>query len=116
MPSIERHVQNEYHEGVNFLVRVLVDSLPQAATLDRDRTRSLVTGLKSLPGRLGLRICLHAMRSAELFEADEAMGSLLSASDLDFWMIDREIALLLRDRAGTAPPALVDRIEERIIP
>ena len=29
--SIEKHAQNEYGEGVNFLVRVLADSLPQAA-------------------------------------------------------------------------------------
>ena len=115
VPSIERHVQNEHHEGVNFLVRVLVDSLPQAATLDRDRTRSLVTGLRSLRGRVGLRLCFHAMRNVELFDADEAMASLLSASDVDFWMIDREIALLLKDRAGAAPHALVGRVEERIL-
>ena len=115
VPSIEGHVQNEHHEGVNFLVRVLVDSLPQAWTLDRDRTRSLVTGLRSLPGRVGLRLCLHAMRNAELFDADETMTCLLSASDVHFWRVDREIALLLRDRAGAAHAALVGRVEERIL-
>ena len=42
------------------------------------------------------------------------MSALLSASDIDFWMIGREVALLLKDRAGIASPALVDRVEERI--
>ena len=113
--SIEKHAQNEYGGGVNFLVRVLADSLSQATALDRDYTRGVVSGWKNLPGRIGLRLCLHAMRDAELFHADEAMSTLLSASSIDFWTIRREIALLLRDRAGTASPALVSRVEERIL-
>ena len=114
VPSIEKHAQNEHHEGVIFLVRVLSDSLPQAAALDRNYTRGVVRGWSNLPGRIGLRLCLHAMRDAMLFDADEAMSTLLSASHSDFWMIRREIALLLKDRAGTASPTLVSQVEERI--
>ena len=114
VPSIEKHAQNEHHEGVIFLVRVLSDSLPQAAALDRNYTRGVVRGWTNLPGRIGLRLCLHAMRDAMLFDADEAMSTLLSASHSDFWMIRREIALLLKDRAGRASPALVRWVEERI--
>ena len=113
--SIEQHAQNKYGDGVNFLVRVLADSLSQACALDRDYTRGVVKGWKNLPGRIGLRLCLHAMRDAELFDADEAMSTLWSASNKDFWTIRREIALLLKDRAGTASPALVRRVEERIL-
>ena len=75
--SIEKHAQNEYGDGVNFLVRLLADSLSQACALDRDYTRGVVKGWKNLPGRIGLRLCLHAMRDAELFDADEAMSTLL---------------------------------------
>ena len=114
VPSIEQHAQNEYHEGVIFLVRVLSDSLSQATALDRDYTRGVVCGWKNLPGRIGLRLCLHAMRDGELFDADEAVLTLLSASSTDFWTIRREIALLLKDRAGTASPTLVSQVEERI--
>ena len=114
VPSIEKHAQNEHHEGVIFLVRVLSDSLPQAAALDRNYTRGVVRGWTNLPGRIGLRLCLHAMRDAELFHADDAISTLLSASHSDFWMIRREIALLLKDRAGTASPTLVSQVEERI--
>ena len=114
VPSIEKHAQNEHHEGVIFLVRVLSDSLPQAAALDRNYTRGVVRGWTNLPGRIGLRLCLHAMRDAMLFDADEAMSILLSASHSDFLMIHREIALLLKDRAGTASPTLVSQVEERI--
>ena len=115
VPSIEQHAQNKHHHGVNFLVRVLVGFLSHTSTLDRDRTRSLVTGWKSLPGRTGLRLCLHAMRNDELFDADEAMSALFSASDVDFWRIRREIALLLKDRAGKASPVRVCEVEERIL-
>ena len=115
VPSIEQHAQNKHHHGVNFLVQVLVDSLSHTSTLDRDRTRILVTGWKSLPGRTGLRLCLHAMRNAELFDADEAMSALLSTSVVDFWRIRREIALLLKERAGTASDKLVSQVEERIL-
>ena len=114
VPSIERHDQNQFIEGVNFLVRVLADSLCQAAALDRDHARRVVVGWKKLPGRIGLRLCLHAMRDADLFDANEAMNTLLSVSDNDFWAIRREIALLLKDRAGAASRTLVRRVEKRI--
>ena len=112
--SIEEHSQNEYREGVNFLVRVLAGSLPQATACDRNYTRGVVHGWKNMPGRIGLRLCLHAMRNTELFDADEATATLLGVSDVDFWTIRREIALLLRERAGAAAPGLVSRVEERI--
>ena len=114
VPSIESHAQNQFHEGVIFLVRLLAESVSQAATLDRDHARRVVASWETLPGRIGLRLCLHAMRSADLFDADEAMSSLLSISDTDFWLIRREIALLLKERTGTASPALVNQVEERI--
>ena len=115
VPSIEQHAQNEHQEGVIFLVRVLAESLNQAKALDRDYTKGVASGWKNLPGRIGLRLCLHAMRDAELFDADEAMSTLLEASDTDFWTIRREIALLLKDRAGTASPGLVREVEDRIL-
>ena len=115
VPSIEPHAQNRHSEGVHHLVRVLVKLLPAAAVMDRDRTRGLVLDWKSLPGRIGLRLCLHAMRDTELFEADEAMGALLSASEVDFCRNNREVPLLLKDRAGAASPDLTRQIEDRII-
>ena len=114
VPSIESHAQNRHHKGVNFLIRVLAESLSEAATLDREHTRRVVAGWKSLPGRIGVRLSLHAMRNPKVFEADEAMRELLSLTVLDFWSIRRETALLLGDRAGTASPALVNQVEERI--
>ena len=115
VPSIEPHAQNRHRDSVNHLVRVLVKLLPAAAVMDRDRTRGLVLGWKSLPGRIGLRLCLHAMRATELFEADEAMETLLSASEVDFCRNNREVPLLLKDRAGAASPDMTRQIEDRII-
>ena len=114
VPSIESHAQNQYREGVNFLVRVIVESLSPATELDRDETRRVVVAWQNLPGRIGLRLCLHAMRNPQLFESDEALSPLLTVSEIDFWMIRREIALLLRDRGADACPALVSQVEDRI--
>ena len=114
VPSIEHHEQNRHEEGVIFLVRLHAECLGWVAVADRSHARRFARGWKELPGRLGLRMCLHAMRSPELFDADEAVSTLLSASDTEFWMIRREVALLLEKRAGAANPELVAKITERI--
>ena len=115
VPSIESNAQNRFHGGVNFLIRVVVQCLPRAAALNGGHTRRLVSGWKCLPGRIGLRLCLHAMRDTALFDADEAMSILLSVSDVNFWSIRRELALLLKDRAGTASAEVLSRVEQRIL-
>ena len=114
LPSIESHPQNELRQGVKFLVAVLVRTLAQVATTDREHARSVAKAWRHLPGRIGLRLCLHAMRDTDLFDADEAMETLLEASDLDFWVIKREVVLLLRDRVAGASPSVVGRVEERV--
>ena len=115
VPSIEEHAQNRHRDGVNLLVQLLVELLPVAVAQDRCRTRRLVARWPSMmPGRTGLRLCLHAMRSAAIFDADEAMRALLSTSEVDFWSIDREGPLLLRDRARGAATSLVGQVEARI--
>ena len=115
VPSIESHAQNKHLEGVNFLVRVIVESLSQAAKSNRDDARRVVAGWQRLPGRIGIRLRFHAMRNADMFDADGAVSALLSVSERDFWSIRREVALLLRDRAGTASPDLVSQVETRIL-
>ena len=115
VPSIERHAQNAHHDGVCGLVRALVDLLPHARALDKESTRALARGWLDWPGRLGLRLCFHAMRDAQLFEADEAVERLLATTDVEFWAIRRETALLLRERASDASRELVRRAEERIV-
>ena len=115
VPSIEPHAQNKHRDGVNHLVRLSVELLPAAVAMDRERTRDVIFSWKRLPGRIGLRLCLHAMRNTKLFDADEAMETLLSASDVDFWSNQREVPLLLRDRAGSASPKLTSQVESRIL-
>ena len=115
VPSIEPHAQNKHRDGVNHLVRLLVELLPVAVAMDRKRTRDVIFSWKSLPGRIGLRLCLHAMRNTEIFDADDVMETLLSASNIDFWSNQREVPLLLRDRAGSASPKLTRQVESRII-
>ena len=115
VPSIEPHDQNRHSDGVNHLVRLLVELLPAAVAMDRDRTRDVIFSWKRLPGRIGLRLCLHAMRNTRIFEADEAMDALLSASKVDFWSNHREVPLLLKDRARAASPKLTSQVEDQII-
>ena len=114
VPSIEPHDQNRHHQGVNLLVRLLAKTVPRIAALDRNRTRTLVFHWKAMPGRIGLRLCLHAMRDPGLFSSDEAMKFLLSMKDEDFCRVRREIPLVIRDRAREASPSTVAQVEDKI--
>ena len=115
VPSIEKHPQNNHRDGVRFLVRLLVELLPLEAKVNSIAARRYVIEWKTIPGRIGKRLSLHAFRDEKLFTATEALTYVMSLSEVDFWVIRRELALVLRDRAGTADEALVREVEERII-
>ena len=115
VPSIESHAQNQHREGVNFLIRVIVEALSQVPESNLVDASRIVAGWQRLPGRIGIRLCFHAMRNPDMFDSDDAMSALLSVSAQDFWMIRREVALLLKDRAGTASPDLRAHVETRIL-
>ena len=115
VPSIEKHAQNRHLEGVNYLVRIIVESLSQVPESNFDDVRRIVAGWQRLPGRTGIRLGLHAMRNSDIFDGDEAMSALLSVSERDFWMIRREVALLMQDRAAAASTDLVSQVESRIL-
>lgn len=115
VPSIEPHDQNEHHDGPIFLVELIARLLPEAIKNERAQVRDLATTWKRLPGTLGKRLWLHALRAPELFSADEAMAGLEELSLDVFWTVKREIPLLLLDRSGDADPELVAKIESRIL-
>ncbi len=114
VPSIEHHEQNKHHGGVNFLVRAIVDAFPRVLASDPDFARACAAQWMRWPGRLGTRLFLHALRNEKEFKAEEALQVLLDLNESDFWMIRREIALLLRDRAGEANPVLRAEVEVRV--
>lgn len=114
VPSIENHDQNQYGWGIIFLVRAMVNCIPQAIEQDCEYTKKIATSWKHLPGRIGLRLYLHAMREDKLFDANEAMLALLSISEADFWSIHRELPLVLRDRARGSSPEILKKVEDRI--
>ena len=100
VPSIEDHPQNKHRDGVIFLVRLLVKLLTQVAKTDSQTARRYVDEWQTIPGRVGRRLSLHALRDEALFTASEALTYVMSLPQVDFWVIRRELALLLRDRAG----------------
>lgn len=114
VPSIEHHEQNKHLGGVNFLVRAIVDAFPKALETELDFARAYAAQWMRWPGRLGTRLFLHALRNEKAFSADEALQVLLELNESDFWMIRREIAVLLRDRAGNANPDLRTDVEVRV--
>lgn len=115
VPSVEPHVQNLHHEGPVFLVQLLARLLPVATLVDRDITRSLVMTWRNLPGFLGGRLWLHALRDKALFSGDEAIAGLAALPQNVFWHVRRELALVLRDRSADADLELVTQVEERIL-
>ena len=115
VPSVEPHDQNEHHDGPIFLVELLARLLKPAAAKDRDAVRAHASAWKAMPGILGTRLWLHSLRQAELFDADEAFAGLVDLSSAIFWRVRRELALVLRARAGDANARLVAALEQRIL-
>ncbi|MDT4819507.1 SIR2-like domain protein [compost metagenome] len=115
VPSVEPHEQNTHRDGAIFLVQLLARLLPAAIQTDRSRARMVVESWRRMPGILGTRLWMHALRMRDLFSADEAIIGLLEIPMNVFWAIRRELALALRDRAGESSPEHVRAIEHRII-
>lgn len=115
VPSIEPHQQNAHRDGLIYLVQLLASKLPEAADADCLATRNLVAGWAAMPGKLGTRLWLHALRNNKLFTANEAIEGLMSLTLTDFWTLRRELALVLRDRSTNADADSLALIEHRIL-
>ena len=115
VPSVEDHSQNDHHGGVIGLVRLLINLLPNVARQSREHARDLARDWARLPGSVGVRMWLHALRNPDAFSSTEAATGALALSIGDFWASRRELPLLLRDRMGDAAPELVSQLERRII-
>lgn len=115
VPSVEPHAQNDFHEGFVFLAQLLTSVLPRAAQRNRNAALSAASTWKTAPGLLGTRLWLNAQRNAELFTADEALACLLDTSDIVFWNTDREVPLLIKERAPQAKESAVLALERRIL-
>ena len=80
VPSVETHDQNEHRDGPVFLIELIARLIPMASQDDRDAVRRMARLWKRLPGTLGRRLWLHALRMPELFSSDEAMAGLKTLS------------------------------------
>ena len=114
VPSVERHPQNEYHDGVVFLVVLLAGLLPRIAACDPAAARRCAEGWRSLPGRLGKRLWLHALRSSA-YTADEAIAAVAGLPPQDFWSSSREMPLVVSERGAAAGPEARGALEDRIL-
>lgn len=115
VPSVEPHEQNNHHDGPVFLVELLARLLPLVAATDRQAARGLTDAWRSMPGILGVRLWLHALRLPQIFTADEAISGVIGLPDHIFWTVRRELILVLRDRAAEAEVDVTWRVEERIL-
>lgn len=114
VPSIEDHPQNRHRDGALYLARLLADLLPTLGRQDRSAARYWAERWRDLPSRLGRRLWLHALRTADLFSPDEVADAVMALSKDDFWTIRRELVLLMAEKSSEASPLLVERIVERI--
>jgi hypothetical protein len=115
VPSVEPHAQNEHRDGAIFLVELLARLLPAAIAVDAGAVRTQALRWMAMPGVLGTRLWLHALRQADLFTANEAIAGVSGLPLNSFWSVRRELALVLRDRAQGASVELVATLENRIL-
>jgi hypothetical protein len=115
VPSIEPHSQNEHREGPTYLIELLARVLPAAAETDPLNARRLADGWRTMPGKLGIRLWLHALCNPTLFTSNEAINGLMALTLNEFWTLRRELALVLRDRATNADADSLSLVEHRIL-
>lgn len=115
VPSIEPHAQNEHHEGLIFLTQLLARLLSSSAKVDKKTSQSLATSWRGFSGFLGVRLWLHALRNKALFSGDEAITGVAEMPINAFWHIQRELALVLRERSKDASIELVFQVEKRVL-
>lgn len=115
VPTVERHAQNKYHDGVVYLVQLLSEALSLVAEKDHVAARVISEGWRALPSRVGMRLFLHALRRADLYGADDVAEAILALSKDEFWGIRRELILAMAERLGSADPILVNAINQRIL-
>ncbi|WP_295184599.1 SIR2 family protein [uncultured Brevundimonas sp.] len=115
LPTVERHGQNKYHDGVVFLVQLLSDALGRVAEADHAAARVISESWRPLPSRIGVRLFLHALGRPELYGSDEVAKAILALSKDEFWRIKRELILAMSERLGQADPGLVGAICRRIL-
>ena len=114
IPSIEPHSQNEHRDGVIFLTELLVRLLPMICDIDTNVARRYAEDWRDMPGRVGLRLWMHALRNSNLYDSTAAISGIVALPLDDFWMTHRELALVVRDRAGDADQEVVAALTHRI--
>lgn len=115
LPSVESHRQNDHRDGVVHLAQISSALVPKLAATDRDAARAIAARWRELPGRLGLRLWLQACRTPDLFTSSEVLADLQALSEIDFWTLRRELALVLRESLAGALEDEILRLETRIL-
>jgi hypothetical protein len=115
VPSVETHDQNRYHDGIVHLCVLLTDLLPKLAAEDREYGRTLARSWSGIPGLVGQRLWVHALRNSTLFSSDEAAENILALSRNVFLSIRRELVLALKERLLDAAQRTTEQIVERIL-
>ena len=115
VPAIDEHRQNDHHSGLLPIVRLASAVFSRAAANDRSQARIIAATWPGMPGRIGTRLMLNAMRNVDAYDADEAISFVAAVDETTFWDIRRELALVLRERGGSADPQLRGQVERRIL-
>ncbi|TDV42893.1 SIR2-like protein [Pseudomonas helmanticensis] len=115
VPSVEPHKQNEHYDGPIFLVQLIAGLISASSEENSFKTLSIVNAWRSMPGILGARLWMHALRDKNLFTDEEAINGVSETSLEIFWSIRRELPLVLRDRAMGATSHTLEKIEHRIL-
>lgn len=115
VPSVEPHVQNEHYDGPIFLIQLIARLIGPSSKANSSTTLDIVNSWRHLPGILGPRLWMHALRDKSLFTDEAALTGALSVTPEVFWSVRRELPIVLRDRSASASAATIEKVECRII-
>ena len=114
VPSIAQHVQNEYHGGTIYLIRLLTNLFRALVQSSPSWARNLAEQWHALPGALGERLWLYALNSREIFAIDEVITNILTLSSDAFWAQRPELFGVIESRFGEASPTQIDKVVARV--
>lgn len=104
---------DRYHRDHRALIRVISGAWDRLAGLDPPAARQIAEGWRLRDEALYQRLSLHALRRADVFEAEDVVRTLVSLTDSELWARHAEMTLLIVGRWKTLPETDRTQLEDR---
>lgn len=114
VPAVGGHEQNNYRDGLIFLVELSAALFPSLLAQDRGTALDLLRKWRGLPTSLGTRMWLWGLALPDIMSIDDIINAILALPEKDFWAQRPELFRLIESRLGEANEDQIGALVERI--